>query len=557
MGGTGAARTGRRWSRLLKSVTRPTLLSKPFVAEDDVGKSYQTLCQQIGTSLDKLIPLRNVGDRPRRTNAWFTEDLGQQKLRCKQAERLWRGDYREVDKVAYKATLQEYKIQLRKAKAQFLADTLTRAANKAQALFKLVNNLAHPPCAASSVPISQDLCDSVADAFEEKIRKILSGLQSSEQNDHSAPMDRSNLTLGSGFLLLGFSDASPQLQVLLSVMFILLYLMTLLGNLIIYVILTLEPTLHSPMYFFLRHLSLVDICYISTTVPKTLSGLLLKDRHISFIGCVTQMFCFVMFATTDSILLTVMSFDRYVAICIPLRYTTIMRSSMCVQLASGSWIIGIACSINLTSVSFSLPFCRSHEIPHLFCDLPSLMKLACGDTFIAEVVNAAMSVLLMMVPLMLIVISYTFIISKILKIRSTEGRKTAASTCVSHIVSVVLLYGTSILTYSQPKSSQSLGRVFSVFYACLIPMLNPLIYCLRNKEVKGALEKHKQLEVCDATEPYCLAATKALINDTELDLNAIKEELRAIHLMLMQHRYIHIQATGDQISEKFSESWEE
>ncbi|XP_078525100.1 olfactory receptor 2D2-like [Lissotriton helveticus] len=300
-------------------------------------------------------------------------------------------------------------------------------------------------------------------------------------------MDRSNLTLGSGFLLLGFSDASPQLQVLLSVMFILTYLITLFGNLLIFVILTLEATLHTPMYFFLRHLSLVDICYISTTVPKTLSGLLLKDRHISFSGCVTQMFFFAMFGITECILLTVMSFDRYVAICIPLRYTTIMRSSMCVQLASGSWILALACSISLTSVTFSLPFCRSHEIPHLFCGLPSLMKLACGDTFIAEVVNAAMSVLVMMVPLMLIVISYTFIISNILKIRSTEGRKTAASTCVSHIASVVLFYGTLILTYGQPK--HSLGRVFSVCYACLIPMLNLLIYSLRNKEVKGALKK--------------------------------------------------------------------
>ncbi|XP_078525099.1 olfactory receptor 1G1-like [Lissotriton helveticus] len=304
-------------------------------------------------------------------------------------------------------------------------------------------------------------------------------------------MDGSNLTLGSGFLLLGFSDASSQMQQLLSVMFIFIYLMTVLGNLIIFVILTLEPALHTPMYFFLRNLSLVDVFFINTSVPKTLSGLLFEDLHISFSGCVVQMFFFAMFGITECILLTVMSLDRYVAICNPLRYTTIMRSSMCVQLASGSWIIGLACSLSLTPITFSLPFCRSHEIPHFFCDIPSLTKLACGDKFITVVINAVISVLVSMVPFMLIVITYTFIISRIIRMRSAEGRRTAASTCVSHLVSVVLLYGTTILTYAQPNSSHSMERVFSVCYACLTPMLNPLIYSLRNKEVKRALKKQK------------------------------------------------------------------
>ncbi|XP_069072259.1 olfactory receptor 2G3-like [Pleurodeles waltl] len=313
--------------------------------------------------------------------------------------------------------------------------------------------------------------------------------------ESSAPMDTSNLTLGSGFFLLGFSDASPQQQQLLSVMFILIYLITLIGNLIIFVILTLELALHTPMYFFLRNLSLVDIFFINTTLPKTLRGLLLKDMHISYSGCVAQMFFFAMFGITDCILLTVMSLDRYVAICIPLRYTTIMRGSMCVQLASGSWITGLVCSLTMNIMTFTLPFCRSHEIPHFFCDVPSLTKLACGDTFITEVVTTAICVLVLMVPFILIIITYTFIISKIMKIRSVEGRWTAASTCVSHIVSVVLLYGTTILTYAQPNSSHSMDRIFSVCYACLTPMLNPLIYSLRNKEVKRALKKQKVVNI--------------------------------------------------------------
>ncbi|XP_078525102.1 olfactory receptor 2B6-like [Lissotriton helveticus] len=255
-----------------------------------------------------------------------------------------------------------------------------------------------------------------------------------ERLDYSASMDGTNLTLGSGFFFLSFSDISPQLQHLLSVAFILIYLITLLGNLIIFLIITLEPALHTPMYFFLRHLSLVDICYINTSVPKTISGLVSKDKHISFSGCVSQMFCFTLCGITDSILLTVMSLDRYVAICIPLRYTIIMRSSMCRQLALGSWIIGFTSSLIMTPLTFSLPFCKSHEILHFLCDVPSVMNLACGDTFITECISTVISALVLIVPLMLIVTTYTFIISKILKIQSTVGRQTAASTCVSHMI---------------------------------------------------------------------------------------------------------------------------
>ncbi|XP_069072256.1 olfactory receptor 5V1-like [Pleurodeles waltl] len=302
-------------------------------------------------------------------------------------------------------------------------------------------------------------------------------------------MTELNSTHGSGFLLLGFSDVSPRLQILIGAMFTLIYLITLIGNVIIFVILTIDPFLQTPMYFFLKNLSLVDIWFTNATIPKTVTGSLFQNRHISFKGCATQMFFFFVFGITDCVLLAVMSLDRYVAICIPLRYMTIMSRSMCTYLASGSWIMSTVSSLSLTSVTFSLPFCESHEIHHFFCDIPPLMELACGNTFISETVTTLTSVFTLMVPFLLILITYTFIVSKIMKIRSAEGRSTAASTCASHLVSVVLLYGTTILTYAQPKSSYSMERIFSVCYACLTPMLNPLIYSLRNKEVKGALKK--------------------------------------------------------------------
>ncbi|XP_069459924.1 olfactory receptor 2D2-like [Ambystoma mexicanum] len=303
-------------------------------------------------------------------------------------------------------------------------------------------------------------------------------------------MDSLNSTLDSGFTLLGFSDVSPLLQIFLSILCIIIYLITLVGNLVIFVILTVDPTLHTPMYFFLRNLSVVDICLSNATIPKTLWISLSEDRRISSTGCALQMFSFFVFGITDCVLLAVMALDRYVAICIPLRYTTIMSRPTCIQLAGGSWATGILCSLGMTSLTFSLPFCKSHEIRHFFCDVPSLMKLACADTFITEVVTTAISVFVLMMPFILICITYTFIVSKIMRIRSTEGRRTAASTCASHIASVLLLYGTTMLTYVQPKSHNSMDRAFSVCYAFFTPLLNPLIYTLRNKDVKGALKKH-------------------------------------------------------------------
>ncbi|XP_078525096.1 olfactory receptor 2D2-like [Lissotriton helveticus] len=308
-------------------------------------------------------------------------------------------------------------------------------------------------------------------------------------------MQEHNLTLESGFLLLGFSDVPPQLQMFLSVMFIFIYLISMIGNLMIFVILTVDPVLHTPMYFFLRNLSIVDICLANVTIPKTVSGSLSNDRYISSSGCAAQMFLFFTFGITDCVLLAVMALDRYVAICIPLRYPTIMNRPMCVQLASVSWTIGVLCSLGMTSLTFSLPFCRSHEIPHFFCDIPSLMKLACADTIMTEVVTTASSVFVLIMPFVLILITYTFIISKIMKIQSSKGRQKAASTCASHFASVLLLYGTTMLTYVQPKSSYSMDRVFSVCYAFFTPMLNPLIYSLRNKDVKGAFKKQKSLNI--------------------------------------------------------------
>ncbi|XP_078496748.1 olfactory receptor 10A4-like [Lissotriton helveticus] len=304
-------------------------------------------------------------------------------------------------------------------------------------------------------------------------------------------MMQSNVTLLKEFILLGFSELSSQLQCVLFIVFLVIYILSLLGNSIIFFIVTVDHTLHTPMYYFLKNLSLIEIAFTTVTVPKLLTLLIVKDKSISFVSCAVQMFLFLFLGTTDCLLLAVMALDRYVAICMPLQYMTIMSRSKCVLLALTTWIVGFVFSMCQTTFIFHLPFCKSHDIHHFFCDIPPLLRLSCADTFAREIVTNMAGVTYLLLPFLLILFSYVFIITKIVKMKSTEGKHRAVSTCTSHITSVTLFYGAAMLAYLQPKSSYALGkdRIFAVFYAFVIPMLNPFIYSLRNAEVKEAIRK--------------------------------------------------------------------
>ncbi|XP_069072246.1 olfactory receptor 5V1-like [Pleurodeles waltl] len=292
------------------------------------------------------------------------------------------------------------------------------------------------------------------------------------------------------FILLGFSKLL-RFQTFLFALFLLTYCMTLTGNSSIILVTLMEPHLHKPMYFFLCNLSFLDIFYTSSTVPKMLDLLLSQRKSISYAGCVIQLYFFFSFLGSECVLLTAMSYDRYVAICMPLRYPTLMNQRVCLQLAAVSWGIGLLNSIIHTFLVFQLPFCRFNEIDYFFCDIPPLLSLTCGDTTVNVVVLLVIGVFIAWAPFMCIIVSYMYILSSILKLRSINGRSKAFSTCASHIIVVILFYGSSIFTYTLPLSSHSMDKnhLVSVCYTIITPMLNPLIYTLKNQEVKTAAKK--------------------------------------------------------------------
>ncbi|KAM6160842.1 olfactory receptor 10AG1-like [Erethizon dorsatum] len=292
------------------------------------------------------------------------------------------------------------------------------------------------------------------------------------------------------FVLMGFSDI-PNLRWILFGIFLLVYLTILMCNSIIILITKVDSTLQSPMYFFLSNFSFLEICYVTATLPRMLVDLCTQKGNISLLACATQM-CFVlMLGGTECLLLTAMGYDRYVAICHPLHYSLIMNHKFCVQLVAASWICGIPVMIGQTCQIFSLPFCGSNRIHHFFCDIPPVLKLACGDTFENELAVYVVAVFFVMAPFLSIIISYGRIISSILKMPLLRGRAKAFSTCSSHLIVVVLFFGTAIITYLQPKPSQSEGTgiLISLFYTILIPTLNPIIYTLRNNDIMFALRK--------------------------------------------------------------------
>ncbi|XP_037696479.1 olfactory receptor 8H1-like [Choloepus didactylus] len=290
------------------------------------------------------------------------------------------------------------------------------------------------------------------------------------------------------FILMGLTD-SEIIQWVLLILFLLLYLITLLGNGGMILTIHLDLQLHTPMYFFLSQLSFLDLSYSSVITPKTLENLLTSNKYISFTGCFTQMFFFIFLGTTECFLLSSMAYDRYVAICNPLNYQVVMSMRLCQILISGSYMIGFTDSLANVLCMNSLQFCSSNIIYHFFCDLTPILALSCTDTHETEIMIYILAGSTLMVSLITISVSYISILSAILKINSNSGKCKAFSTCASHLLGVTIFYGTTIFTYLKPKNSYSLGKdqVASVFYTMVIPMLNPLIYSLRNKEVKNAI----------------------------------------------------------------------
>ncbi|XP_063158432.1 olfactory receptor 5V1-like [Candoia aspera] len=304
------------------------------------------------------------------------------------------------------------------------------------------------------------------------------------------PTENPNQTSVTEFLLMGFS-IDPNNQTLLFVMGLFSYLLTLAGNLTIITLIRIDQHLQTPMYFFLGNLSFVEICYITTTLPKILWNLLSGDKTISYIGCALQMYFFAALGGTECVLLSAMAYDRYVAICHPLHYTLLINKTVRRRLLAATWGIGHINSTINTAMVFSLDFCHSNEINHFFCDIPALLRLSCSDIFISQMVTFTVSGCVIILPFCLTLLSYVLIVSSVLKIRTAHGRIKAFSTCGSHLTVVSIFYGTIIYTYIRPSSAHSVeeDRLISVLYAIITPLLNPLIYCFRNKEVQGALWK--------------------------------------------------------------------
>ncbi|XP_074838791.1 olfactory receptor 10A4-like [Carettochelys insculpta] len=299
-----------------------------------------------------------------------------------------------------------------------------------------------------------------------------------------------NQTISDLFILVGFSYLN-KLQILLFLVLLVIYLVTLMGNLLVILLIKLNPSLQTPMYFFLVNLSFLETCFTTSVIPQLLVHLLVEEKTISIVGCAAQMYVFTIMGLTECCLLAAMAYDRYVAICHPLHYTTIMSGQVCVLLAGASWVIGISVEVAQITWLFSLPFCGSNRIHHFFCDVPPVMQKACVNISKNEIMAFIVTTAFIMSPFLLIILSYIFIISTILKLPSVEGRSKAFSTCSSHLMVVTLFYGLALITYLGIKSSSNpeSNQIISLLNITVPPLFNPLIYTLRNKEVKGAFRK--------------------------------------------------------------------
>ncbi|KAH0621147.1 hypothetical protein JD844_022190 [Phrynosoma platyrhinos] len=303
-------------------------------------------------------------------------------------------------------------------------------------------------------------------------------------------MEKVNVTLMKDFYLTELSDL-PEVRISLFVMILLIYLVTLAGNGAILLAIGTDDHLQTPMYFFLSNLSLLDILCPTVTVPKMLQIFLSEDKRISFMGCMLQLFFLIDVVGTEIFLLAVMAYDRYVAICSPLHYTSIMSKQVCAQLTAWIWLLGFINSMVHTSLTFSLSFCGMNKINQYYCDLHPMMALSCSSTFVPELVLLLVASIIGSGAFLVTLISYIYIISAVLHMHSAEGRRKAFSTCGSHLTVVCLFYGATIATYARSNSTYSpkQDRIISMLYGVVTPMLNPMIYSLRNKEVKRALVK--------------------------------------------------------------------
>ncbi|KAM5249031.1 olfactory receptor 5B3-like [Ctenodactylus gundi] len=292
------------------------------------------------------------------------------------------------------------------------------------------------------------------------------------------------------FILLGLTD-DPDLRAPLFVTFLLIYAMTVIGNLGMILLILLDSRLHTPMYFFLGNLSLVDFCYSSAVTPTVMAGLLVGDQAISYDACAAQMFFFTAFATVENFLLASMAYDRYAAVCKPLHYTATMTPRVCACLTSGCYACAFLSASFYTGNAFSLCYCQSNVIHHFFCDIPAVMALSCSDRLQHELVLIDVASFVILLALSVILLSYAMIFITILKMRSGAGHGKAVSTCASHFTAVSIFYGTTIFMYLQPSSHHAMDtdKMASVFYTVVIPLLNPVVYSLRNKEVKCAVMK--------------------------------------------------------------------
>ncbi|XP_077687902.1 olfactory receptor 10D3-like [Eretmochelys imbricata] len=305
---------------------------------------------------------------------------------------------------------------------------------------------------------------------------------------NKSSVGRVNHTAVTHFILLGIPNTDG-LQTILFVTFLAFYLCTLLGNLLILLAILADPRLHTPMYLFLCNLSVLDIGFSSISTPKFLANLWAKSRTISLGGCMSQVFFYHFLGSTECLLYTVMAYDRYVAICHPLRYLLIMNRRVCALLAAGTWLTSSFHATILTSLTFTLPYCGSNVVDYFFCDIFPVVKLACADTYIIETVTFTDTGMVPTTCFLLILASYVRIVYSVLKINSAEGRRKAASTCASHLAVVTLFFGPCALVYTQPQLSKVLVTPVQIFGNVVTPMLNPAIYTLRNKEVKAALRK--------------------------------------------------------------------
>ncbi|NP_001000102.2 olfactory receptor Olr1645 [Rattus norvegicus] len=296
-----------------------------------------------------------------------------------------------------------------------------------------------------------------------------------------------NQTSVTSFRLTGLS-ANPKVQMFVFFIFLVFYVMTLVGNILIVITIIFDHRLHTPMYFFLSNLSFIDVCHSTVTVPKMLSDTLSDEKVISFDACVVQIFFLHLFACTEIFLLTVMAYDRYVAICKPLRYMTIMNWKVCTVLGVAMWTAGTVHSISFTSLTIKLPYCGPDEIDNFFCDVPQVIELACTDTRITEILVVSNSGMISMVCFVIIVVSYAVILVS-LRQQISDGKRKALSTCAAHLTVVTLFLGHCIFIYSRPSISLPEDKIVSAFFTAVTPLLNPIIYTFRNEDMKSALKK--------------------------------------------------------------------